>query len=79
MVEGTIDCRTGNEKRTMNPTDVAVIPGGVEHEAYFPEDSEVIDFFAPVREDFLTSAPILQARALRRAFADYRAPWFAGS
>jgi len=31
-----------------------VIPGGVEHEAFFPEDTEVIDFFAPVREDFLT-------------------------
>jgi hypothetical protein len=33
---------------------MAVIPGGVEHEAFFPEDTEVIDFFAPVREDFLT-------------------------
>ena len=41
----------------MKPGDVAVIPGGVEHEGYFPEDSEAIDFFAPVREDFLTGAP----------------------
>jgi hypothetical protein len=41
----------------MKPRDVAVIPGGVEHEGYFPEDSEAIDFFAPVREDFLTGAP----------------------
>jgi quercetin dioxygenase-like cupin family protein len=49
--------RIGNEKRTMKPGDVAVIPGGVEHEGYFPEDSEAIDFFAPVREDFLTGAP----------------------
>jgi hypothetical protein len=31
-----------------------VILGGVEHEAFFPEDTEVIDFFAPVPEDFLT-------------------------
>ena len=31
-----------------------MIPGGAEHEAFFPEDTEVIDFFAPVREDFLT-------------------------
>jgi quercetin dioxygenase-like cupin family protein len=54
MVNGTMDFRIGNEKRTMTPGDVAVIPGGVEHEGYFPEDSEVIDFFAPVREDFLT-------------------------
>jgi quercetin dioxygenase-like cupin family protein len=52
-----MDFRIGNEKRTMKPGDVAVIPRRVEHEAYFPEDSEVIDFFAPVREDFLTGAP----------------------
>jgi quercetin dioxygenase-like cupin family protein len=57
MVRGTMDFRIGNEKRTMKPGDVAVIPGGVEHEGYFPEDSEAIDFFAPVREDFLTGAP----------------------
>ena len=41
----------------MQPGDVAVVAGGVEHEGYFPEDTEVIDFFAPVREDFLTGAP----------------------
>jgi hypothetical protein len=35
---------------------VAVIPGGVEHEAWFPEDTEVIDVFAPPREDFLPGA-----------------------
>ena len=57
MVKGTMDFRIGSEKRTMKPGDVAVIPGGIEHEGYFPEDSEVIDFFAPVREDFLTGAP----------------------
>src|SRR5262249_10151190 len=57
MVTGTMEFRIGNEKRTMKPGDVAVIPGGVEHEGYFPEDSEAIDFFAPVREDFLTGAP----------------------
>jgi quercetin dioxygenase-like cupin family protein len=56
MINGAMDFRIGNEKRTMKAGDVAVIPGGVEHEGYFPEDTEVIDFFAPVREDFLTSA-----------------------
>jgi hypothetical protein len=30
-----------------------VIPGGSEHEAWFREDTEVIDFFAPPRDDFL--------------------------
>jgi quercetin dioxygenase-like cupin family protein len=57
MVKGTMEFRIGDERRTMKPGDIGVIPGGVEHEGYFPEDSEVIDFFAPVREDFLTGAP----------------------
>ena len=70
MVKGTMDFRIGNEKRTMKPGDVAVIPGGVEHEGYFPEDSEAIDFFAPVREDFPhRRAPTLHGTALSRAFA----------
>ena len=56
MINGAMDFRIGNEKRTMKAGDVAVIPGGVEHEGFFPEDTEVIDFFAPVREDFLTGA-----------------------
>ena len=63
MVKGTMDFRIGNDKRTMKPGDVAVIPGGVEHEGYFTEDSEVIDFFAPVREDFLSGAPPSYMRA----------------
>ena len=58
MIKGTMDFRIGDEKRTMKPGDVAVIPGGVEHEGHFTEDTEVIDFFAPVREDFLTGAPL---------------------
>ena len=33
--------------------DVAVIPGNVEHEGIFLEDTEVVDIFAPPREDFL--------------------------
>jgi hypothetical protein len=35
--------------------DVAVIPGNTEHEGISPEDTEVIDIFAPPREDFLTN------------------------
>jgi len=53
MLTGRMDFRIGNEKRTMGPGDVAVIPGGVEHEGFFPEDTEVMDVFAPPREDFL--------------------------
>jgi quercetin dioxygenase-like cupin family protein len=54
LVKGTIRLRIGAEERAIKPGEIAVIPGGVEHEAFFPEDTEVIDFFAPVREDFLT-------------------------
>ncbi len=57
VVSGTMDFRLGHEKRTCGPGAVGVIPGGVEHEAWFPEDTEVVDIFAPPREDFLTSAP----------------------
>jgi quercetin dioxygenase-like cupin family protein len=54
VISGRMDFRLGDERRTCGPGDVGVIPGGVEHEATFPEDCEVIDVFAPPREDFLT-------------------------
>ncbi|HEY4659535.1 MAG TPA: cupin domain-containing protein [Gemmatimonadaceae bacterium] len=57
MIKGRMEFRLGDERRSCGPGDLAVIPGGVEHEAWFPEDTEVIDVFAPPREDFLTSAP----------------------
>ena len=53
MLKGKMEFRLGDERRTCGPGDVAVIPGGVEHEAWFPEDTEVVDIFAPPREDFL--------------------------
>jgi quercetin dioxygenase-like cupin family protein len=57
IVKGTMSFRIGDEKRTMKSGDVAVIPGGVEHENSCLEDSELIEFFAPVREDLLIDAP----------------------
>ena len=54
MLSGKMDFRIGNEKRSMAAGDVAVIPGNTEHEGFFPEDTDVIDIFAPPREDFLT-------------------------
>ena len=56
MLKGRMELRIGDEKRTMGPGDVAVIPGGVNHEAWFPEDTQVIDVFCPPREDFLAGA-----------------------
>jgi quercetin dioxygenase-like cupin family protein len=46
MLKGKMEFRLGDEQRVCGPGDVVVIPGGTEHE-------EVIDFFAPPREDFL--------------------------
>jgi quercetin dioxygenase-like cupin family protein len=57
MIKGRQDLRIGDQRRTMVAGDFAVIPGGVEHEAYFPEETEVLDFFTPVREDFLAGGP----------------------
>jgi quercetin dioxygenase-like cupin family protein len=54
MLRGKMEFRLGNERRSCGPGDVVVIPGGVEHEAFFPEDTEVIDIFSPPREDFLS-------------------------
>jgi quercetin dioxygenase-like cupin family protein len=54
MLKGKMEFRLGNERRSCGPGDVVVIPGGVEHEAFFPEDTEVIDIFSPPREDFLS-------------------------
>jgi quercetin dioxygenase-like cupin family protein len=53
VVSGKMDFRLGDERRMCGPGDMGVIPGGVEHEAWFPEDTEVWDMFSPVREDFL--------------------------
>ena len=54
MVSGRMEFRLGSERRSCIAGDVGVIPGGVEHEAWFPEDTEVVDVFSPPREDFLT-------------------------
>ncbi len=48
-----MEFRLGTERRVCGPGDVVVIPGGSEHEAWFREDTEAIDFFAASRDDFL--------------------------
>jgi quercetin dioxygenase-like cupin family protein len=53
VISGRMDFRLGTERRMCNPGDLGVIPGGVEHEAWFLEDTDVIDVFAPPREDFM--------------------------
>jgi quercetin dioxygenase-like cupin family protein len=53
MLKGKMELRLGTEQRICGPGEVVVIPEDVEHEAWFLEDTEVIDFFAPPRDDFL--------------------------
>ena len=54
MLKGRMDFRIGSVQRSMIAGDIAVIPGNIEHEGFFPEDTEVVDVFAPPRADFLT-------------------------
>lgn len=53
MLSGAMDFRVGDKRFVCKPGDVVVIPGDVEHEGSFPEDTDVIDVFSPPREDFL--------------------------
>ncbi len=57
MIKGKLKIRIGNEERIMATGDIAVIPGGVEHSGSYVEDSEILDVFAPPREDFLAGIP----------------------
>jgi quercetin dioxygenase-like cupin family protein len=53
LIKGRMDFRIADDMRSCVPGDFAVIPGDVEHEAWFPEDTEIIDVFGPPREDFI--------------------------
>jgi quercetin dioxygenase-like cupin family protein len=57
ILKGKMEFRLDKDRRTCVAGDVAVIPAGVKHEAWFPEDTEVIDVFSPPREDFLAGGP----------------------
>lgn len=57
IISGRMDVRLGAERRAVAAGDVIVIPGGVEHEAWWTEDAEGIDVYAPRRDDLLGGAP----------------------
>jgi quercetin dioxygenase-like cupin family protein len=54
MLSGRMEFNLNGDKRTCVAGDLGVIPGNTPHEAYFPEDTEVVDVFAPPREDMLS-------------------------
>jgi len=53
MVKGKMEFRIDKERRVLEAGGIAVIPSNVDHEGWCHEDTEVIDVFAPPREDFL--------------------------
>jgi unsaturated pyranuronate lyase len=53
MVKGRMEFRIDKEHRVLEAGGIAVIPSNVDHEGWCHEDTEVIDVFAPPREDFL--------------------------
>ncbi len=57
FIKGRMQVRLGAERRLVGPGDIAVIPGGLEHEAWWIEDAEGIDVYAPRRDDLLGEAP----------------------
>ena len=82
MLKGKMDFRIGNEQRSMIGGDVAVIPGDIEHEGFFPEDTEVVDVFARRVKLFSRRYAVLYARAVigsrsrtrRRLVGDHQSP-----
>ncbi len=71
MLKGKMELRLGSEQQVCGPGDVVVIPGSTEHEAWFRENTEVIDFFAPPREDFLLGGKPTYIRERLRLLARY--------
>jgi quercetin dioxygenase-like cupin family protein len=56
LLNGEMEFRLGTEQRVCGRGDIVVIPAGAEHEAWFREDSVVVGFFAPPRDEFLLMA-----------------------
>ncbi|MBL7164074.1 MAG: cupin domain-containing protein [Anaerolineales bacterium] len=53
VIQGQMEMTIDDETRLLQPGDVYVIPGGVEHEARtFDEPVKVVDIFSPVRDEY---------------------------
>lgn len=65
---GAFKVHIGAETRVLRGGDFYLIPSGVEHGVEALEDSVLVDFFAPMREDFVPaeSAPIANAAPAAR-------------
>lgn len=53
ILEGKMEMTIADETKILQPGDVYIIPGGVEHEARtFDAPVRVMDVFSPVREEY---------------------------
>ncbi|MEZ6135061.1 MAG: cupin domain-containing protein [Pirellulaceae bacterium] len=53
LLVGRLQLTIGAETRTLNPGDVYLVPGGVEHSAVAVDGPvKVLDIFSPIREDY---------------------------
>lgn len=54
ITSGLMRYRLGDaEAQDCAPGSLVVIPGGIQHETWFPQDTDLIEIFCPVREDLL--------------------------
>ena len=53
LVKGRIRLFIGSDEHDVEPGDSWCIPGDVEHGVTVIEDSQVVEVFSPVREDYL--------------------------
>jgi len=54
ITSGRMTYRLGDaEPKDCLPGSLIVIPGGMQHETWFPENTELIEIFSPIREDLL--------------------------
>lgn len=53
VLEGELTFTVGGETRTLQPGDMWIIPGGVEHSVVAGDQpARALDIFSPVREDY---------------------------
>ena len=52
VLEGELEMMIGGEKMLFTPGTAYVIPGNTPHSAFATTDCQVMDVFAPVREEY---------------------------
>jgi unsaturated pyranuronate lyase len=57
VTSGRMEFRLGEERRVCEPGDLVVVPGGMEHEAWYPVDTDFVTVLSPPRADHLPGAP----------------------